>query len=172
MVKAAPAQTLGRTQLMKLIYFLETLKGVNLGYHFRLFNYGPFDSDVLSDLGNAIGENVVKEVTKISARGYGYEITPAARAQQLAEELETNEPDLAAQIDDVVRKFGAFGAAEMELRSTIVFVDREFHETEPQANSSSLTKRVRQIKPRFTEETILDRVNQMNDSGWLLSLHR
>ena len=52
MVKVAPGQTLGRTQVMKLFYFLQELKGVWLGYDFRLFTYGPFDSEVLRAFGN------------------------------------------------------------------------------------------------------------------------
>ena len=39
----------GRTALMKCLYFLQTVHRVPLGYHFGLYTYGPFDSDVLSD---------------------------------------------------------------------------------------------------------------------------
>ena len=124
----APDQKLGRTQLMKLFFFLQELKGVALGYDFRLFSYGPFDSEVLSDLGTATSSNVVKEVTKIYDRGYGYEITPASHAEQLSKELGAKQSAVAALVDEVVQEFGSFGAAELELRSTIFFVNREFLE--------------------------------------------
>jgi uncharacterized protein YwgA len=42
---------LGRTALMKLAFLLQTVRGVPLGYHFRLYTYGPYDGDVLDDLG-------------------------------------------------------------------------------------------------------------------------
>jgi uncharacterized protein len=170
MLVKAPQQTLGRTQVMKLIYFLQELKRVDLGYDFRLFNYGPFDSDVLSDLGTATSDNVVKEVTKIYARGYGYEITPNARAYHFAEDLATSDSDLAAKVDEVISEFGSFSAAELELRSTILFVDREFLESGTLTSSSNLADRVRQIKPHFCIGTILDRVNEMYGMGWLRSI--
>ena len=58
-----PNQRLGRTQVMKLLYFLQELKGIPLGYDFRLFNYGPFDSEVLSDLSLACSSNAIVEET-------------------------------------------------------------------------------------------------------------
>ena len=77
----APDRKLGRTQLMKLFYFLQELKGVQLGYDFRLFAYGPSDSEVLSDLATATSVNVAHEKTVIFARSYGFEITPGPHAE-------------------------------------------------------------------------------------------
>ena len=42
LVKSAPAP-LGRTGLMKCLFFLKTLKKVPLPYNFRLYTYGPFE---------------------------------------------------------------------------------------------------------------------------------
>jgi hypothetical protein len=54
LVAQAPGK-LGRTALMKMAYFLQTIKGVSLGYDFRMYTYGPFDQDVLDDLSTARG---------------------------------------------------------------------------------------------------------------------
>ena len=51
----------GEKLFVKLFYFLQELNGVPLGYDFRLFNYGPFDSEVLSDLSTACGLDAVAE---------------------------------------------------------------------------------------------------------------
>ena len=40
----------GRTVLQKLVYLLHVLYGVNPGYDFELYTYGPFSSQLLSDL--------------------------------------------------------------------------------------------------------------------------
>ena len=131
MVNAAPDQTLGRTQLMKLFYFLQELKEVPLGYDFRLFTYGPFDSEVLSDLSSACSRNAVIEDTIQYSRGYGYTITPAANAEKLSSELANNYSDIAGKADEVVREFGSYGAAELELRSTIfLWTAKQFHPPE------------------------------------------
>ena len=62
----APGEGIGRTAVMKLCYFLQTLKGVPLGYRFTLYSYGPFDSDVLSDLGTAESRKAVSSERKHS----------------------------------------------------------------------------------------------------------
>src|SRR5262245_15587676 len=114
MVCKAPERKLGRTQVMKLFYFLQELKGVPLEYDFRLFTYGPFDSEVLSDLATAVNLGTVVERTVIYPRGYGYEITPGSNAGRLCGDLEVIDPNLAAAVDQVVQDFGQFGAAELE----------------------------------------------------------
>ena len=49
-VKRRGRQGLGRTALMKFLYFLQQVRGVDLGYNFTLYTYGPFDAAVLEDL--------------------------------------------------------------------------------------------------------------------------
>src|SRR5687767_9026486 len=92
LVCKSPGETLGRTALMKMMYFLQELHGASLGYDFRLYTYGPFDSEVLSDLGTATNINTVNERTVLHSRGYGYEITPSAHAKRLSDELESVNP--------------------------------------------------------------------------------
>ena len=71
----APAGYLGRTALMKFCYLLQTVRQVPLGYRFTLYSYGPFDSDVLSDLGTAVQY----------LGGYGYRIRKSDRAEATIE---------------------------------------------------------------------------------------
>jgi uncharacterized protein YwgA len=167
MVDKAPLQKLGRTQVMKLFYFLQELQGVPLGYDFRLFTYGPFDSDVLGDLAAACSLETVVEQTVIYPRGYGYEISLGRHARRLSERLEQATPELASKIDAVVQEFGLLGAAELELRSTIFFIDREVVQAGATTTSRDLAARVVQIKPHFSEATVLDRIGQMRERGWL-----
>jgi uncharacterized protein YwgA len=170
MVCKAPDQKLGRTQLMKLFYFLQDLKDVSLGYDFRLFTYGPFDSEVLSDLGTACNLEIVKEEVKTYARGYGYEITPTPRAEGLSQELERTHSPIACAVDDIVRQAASYGAGELELRSTILFVDREYAMDGEMTTKDDIAIRTRGIKPHFDLATILQRVNDMDTKGWLQSV--
>lgn len=165
MVKSTPDRTLGRTQVMKLFYFLQELKGVNLGYDFRLFTYGPFDSEVLSDLATACSMNLVVEKTVIYSRGYGYDISPGSRAETLS--LDSS---LSNTVEEVVREFGFFGAAELELRSTIYYVYREFADDGRNLSAEEITERVRQIKPYFDKPSIGKRVSEMAQKGYLQNL--
>jgi len=171
MLSKAPGKKLGRTQLMKLFYFLQELKGVSLEYDFRLFTYGPFDSEVLSDLATACNLGRVCEKTVIYPRGYGYEITPGPLAEQLCNDLERNNLGLASKIDQVINEFGSLGAAELELRSTIIFVDREFTSTGTNVTAEAVVERVRQIKPHFDNSSIEQRVSELAGKGHLQSLN-
>jgi len=64
---------LGRTALMKLAFLLQTVRGVPLGYNFRLYTYGPYDGDVLDDLGQAEAMKAVESSLVAYSGGYGYE---------------------------------------------------------------------------------------------------
>ncbi len=166
MVEKAPNQKLGRTQVMKLFYFLQELKGVSLGYDFRLFTYGPFDSEVLSDLGIACSLKVVEEKTVIYARGYGYDITPGSYSAKYIQKLP---PELAERVDTVVCEFGSYTAAKLELLSTILFVDRDLKRSVTTNDGSELAEKVYQIKPHFAVPAIQTQIQEMEKQGWLQS---
>ena len=40
----------GKTALQKLVYFLQTIYGVDCGYAYEFYSYGPFASQLLNDL--------------------------------------------------------------------------------------------------------------------------
>src|SRR5438477_5059079 len=71
----APNGHIGRTALMKFSYFLQTVRGVPLGYRFTLYSYGPFDSNVLSDLSTTENLGAVQSSLTYYPGGYGYQIT-------------------------------------------------------------------------------------------------
>lgn len=170
MVKKSPDQKLGRTQLMKLLYFLQELKGIPLDYDFRLFNYGPFESEVLSDLKSACGTQTVVEKTVQYGSGFGYSIAPGVRADSRDIEIEASNPEIAAAVDEVVKEFGGFSASELELRSTIFYVDREFVDEKRQATVDEVSSRVKSIKFHFDLPAIQQRVEEMNRRGQLRSV--
>ena len=74
LIDAAPNQTLGRTALMKLLFLLTTIKSVPLGYRFRMYNYGPFDSEVLSDIDYAARLEALSVDMVRYKNGYAYNI--------------------------------------------------------------------------------------------------
>jgi len=155
---------------MKLFYFLQELKGVQLGYDFRLFNYGPFDSEVLSDLSSACGHETVVEKIVLYGRGYGYDISPGANGEKVSRSLAESDANVAQKVDEVIQEFGSCSAGELELRSTILFVDREVIQTHTTEKGSDLAEKVRRIKPHFSEPMILSRITEMKARGWLQSL--
>ena len=99
---------LGRTALMKLAFLLQTVEGLPLGYNFRLYTYGPFDEDVLNDLGQAeCMQAVVSTMIPFSGgEGYGYEFSPGPSCGQvrilLAEAIKPYE----GKLDQMIERFG------------------------------------------------------------------
>lgn len=150
---------LGRTSLMKFCYFLQNIRGVPLGYDFSLYSYGPFDSDVLSDLQLAEGMSVLQADIEYYSGGYKYNIRPSeksARAKELAQEFLTK---YKKDIDWVMQEFGNKSAGDLELLSTILFV---YEESEIRG-VGELVDRVNSIKPHFSTGQITNQI------GWLRS---
>src|SRR5579863_9410428 len=74
---------IGRTALMKYMYFLQVLRKVPLGYRFTLYSYGPFDSDVLADVETAESLGVLESSVVGYSGGYGYQIREGRGAEWL-----------------------------------------------------------------------------------------
>src|SRR5262249_29128328 len=119
LVGQAPVR-LGRTAMMKLAYLLQTVKGLPLGYDFRLHTYGPFDNDVLNDLGWAevLGAVQSEMVTFPSGSGYGYEFTPGANGGFVRQKAKGALSGHEAAIAWALEEFGGRSAAELELLTT------------------------------------------------------
>jgi hypothetical protein len=161
LVEKAPSRTLGRTAIMKLLYFLITLRRVPLGYHFTLYSYGPFDSTVLEDIDYAARLGALSSRTVMYPSGYGYDIQPGDAAEQAInwapEFITAREED----IDWVLREFGNMNATELELASTIVYVDQEWRQIGRQGTVRELAEQVNELKPRFAREAIVRRAERL-----------
>lgn len=162
-----PTGRMGRTALMKSSYFLQTVRQVPLGYRFTLYSYGPFDSDVLADLDSAEVLGAVRSNVVYYPGGYGYEIQPAAHAEHVkawaAAFLNRHRED----IDWVLSELGNLGSAELELVSTMVYVDREARRASETPSFDELLRRVRDIKPRFPELQVRRHAESLARKGLL-----
>src|ERR1019366_6020562 len=147
-------------------YFLQTIRGVPLGYEFSLYSYGPFDSDVLSDLQTAENMGILSAEVEHYSGVYKYDIRPAekaAKAKTLAKDfLENNRDDIAW----ATKTFANRSAAELELLSTIVYLNAE----EGIANLQQLAERVKTVKPHFSELEISRQIHWLNETQVLLAL--
>lgn len=169
LVERSPQGALGRTAIVKLLYLLQEVRRVPLGYDFRLYTYGPFDSDVLNDLETAQSFQVLHVRTVLYPSGYGYEVKAGTKAEtvktRVAPWLASHESDLAWAADN----FAARSASELEIIATIVYVAREFAKQAKPYVLVDLARRVREVKPRFPEQYILDRCEEARETGLLPS---
>ncbi len=161
---------LGRTALVKLCYFLQTLRSVPVGYRFTLYSYGPFDSDVLADLQTAESLGLVTCDFVTYPGGYGYEIRTgkqARRARVLACDFLKR---YSSDIEWVLAEFGSYNASDLELLSTIIFVDREVGRTADKLNVAQVVRRVKDVKPHFVESYIEEKVRHLQTKRLLANV--
>src|SRR5882757_9401365 len=145
---------LDRTALMKLCYFLQTLRNVPLGYRFTLFSYGPFDSNVLSDLASAETFGALSSDVVLHSSGYSYQIDLSPKSESLKGWAADFIKHYDADFDWVINEFGKWESGDLELLSTIVYVDRESRRASETLSSNVLVQRVHDVKPRFEEAYI------------------
>ncbi len=160
---------IGRTALMKYMYFLQTLRDVPLGYNFSLYTYGPFDPDVLSDLDLSVAMKISRSTLEQYPGGYGYKIRAGENANGIKKEKKKFISKYQKDIDWLFEKFGTYSSAELELVSTIVYVDREFSAKKTKDKNDALLESVREIKPHFDKEKIRKFIENLNGNGLLKS---
>jgi uncharacterized protein len=152
LVKKSPSQDLGRTAIMKLAYFLTTVRDVPLGYRFTLYSYGPFDSSVLQDVDVASTLGALRSQPVSYPTGVGYSIQPANRSEEVESLAKAFLDEHEDDINWVIEEFGKLTAAELELASTIVYIDRE---SAGEIAAPELARRVHDVKPHFSIDRIL-----------------
>ena len=165
-----PAEKLGHTAVMKHVYFLKTLRGVPLDYWFSLYIYGPFDSDVLYDLAYAEALQAVQSTMVTYKSGYAYEIRPGPKAPNIKRHASGFLRSVRPHVDWVVKEFGDLNASDLELVSTIVYVDREFVNDHEPVSLEQLTDRVHAVKPHCSQAKVRQKVRQLKSKGLLLSV--
>ena len=165
-VNEAAPHPLGRTAVMKLVYFLQTLKGLPLGYNFRIYTYGPYDSQVLEDLKVAEIKSAVKSSVVEYGKGTGYAITPGSEADSItsrSSSLNSYHKDIASIIAD----FGRRSALDLEMASTIVFVDRTEASSGRHVNICEVAQKVREMKPRLDLSRIVKEAQSLKKKGYV-----
>lgn len=172
LAEQAPAGHIGRTALMKYMYLLQTVRDVPLGYSFSMYSYGPFDSDVLADLSSGEVLNVVNSIPVAFPGGYGYRITPGPRADFAKDNAGRFLEDHKEDVDWLFAVFGRLNSAELELTSTIVYVDREFAKKKELVSTAQIAAEVNDIKPHFSHERIEEFVEELLNQNVLISTAR
>ena len=160
----------GKTKLQKLVFLLQELHGVESGYRFSLYTYGPFGSQIRQDLDIVDSLEGVK-VEMVGTGLGGYHIAPGNLNAELRERGNDfiTDPDVSKSLDGLVREFGEYNARELELRSTIIFVYRRAGIPKSEAGRHKLIRLVKAIKPRFSEHEIEQAVGELQEGEHISS---
>lgn len=165
LVECSPNKVLGRTAIMKLVYFLTTLRDVPLGYRFTLYAYGPFDSEVLRDVDYASSLGALSTQLVRYPSGYGYSITTGSEIEEVESLGEKFVQAHQEDIDWVTAEFADLNASELELVSTIVYINRESEDLP--TTEDELAQRVHDVKPHFDAAQILRKIDNLREKNLL-----
>jgi hypothetical protein len=169
LVRRAPG-VVGRTALMKCLLFLKTLREVPLPYTFRLYTYGPFDSKVLEDLRYAESLGAIRSTLIAYPGGQGYQLQAGPDAGKIEERASDFLDRYRESIDWVLDEFGNRSAIDLEMASTLIYVDRSLAEKGSKVPASELAKRVHDIKPHLTTDVIEGEARRLKDRGLLTAV--
>ena len=162
LVKKAHPHPLGRTAIMKLVYFLQALHKVPLGYDFRIYTYGPYDSQVLEDLKVAELKGALRSSAVGYAVGTGYAITPGPAVDEVVDRARSIQ-DFISKVALVLGDFGNRSAIDLEMSSTLVFVDQAEFSSDFQA----LARKVKEMKPRLEIANIVQEAKLLKKKGYI-----
>ena len=154
-LQSTPNPQFGKTALQKMVYLFQAIYKVNCGYNFELYTYGPFTSQLLHDLDVTEHMGGV-EVCRVDASNGGYKIVPGKKADVIIKKGENflNDPEIKTKFSQLIANFGKYGAAGLELRSTIVYVMHDFQGRGFQPDTEEIVQMVEEIKPKFSSDEI------------------
>jgi len=144
----------GKTALQKMIFLLQEIYGVDVGYSFGFHTFGPFASELLGDLDFAeqMGAVVVKSVD--GTYGNGYSIETGENVERVKTESSGFLSQHCEAIDKLVSEFGRKNAKQLELLTTIVYLNNEIMFDEHKMNRSEAISKIRELKPKFTDTEV------------------
>jgi uncharacterized protein len=142
---------LGKTALMKLLHLLQEGRSVPLGYRFTLYNYGPYDTEVMSDI--EFAESLGRVTVTYLGTDQGYEIQATGVPGALR-------PELLEPLSVLMGHFGDLNARDLELRSTLLYLSRDFAD-------SDLVRRLRELKPKYSEDEVQAGLNDLRSKKYI-----
>ena len=149
---------LGKTSVMKLLYLLQEGYGIDLGYSFSLYTYGPYDSAVMGDIDYASNIGVL-DVKYQGDRGY--EIKSGEDADQIKDYQNEFKKKHSDSLEALFNHFGQCNAKELELRSTLVLIAND----NPKITNEKLIEVLKKVKPRFSDDEIGQAIDDLRQSG-------
>ena len=152
-------QQLGKKALQKKVHLIQELGGVNAGYRFSFYTYGPYSVGLAGDL-HVIANSGGAEISYNSSDNL-HQISASKSTDQMIKLgqgfIEKNQP----AINKVLEAFGNRTAKGLELVSTIAYLHRhspkEFEDTE------KLAKHVMELKPKYTETEVTTAIGKVKD---------
>lgn len=149
---------LGKKALQKTVHLIQELGGVDTGYKFSFYTYGPYSSELAGDL------DVVAALGGVSVTYNGtdnyYLIKPSPESDNLVKKGETFIEGNKKPIEKVMESFGGRLAKELELVSTVAYLRRHMPKREFE-NNQALSEQVKELKPKYSYEEVSKAIDEV-----------
>ncbi len=142
---------LGKKALQKNVHLIQEFGGVDAGYRFSFYTYGPYSSELSGDLDIVAASRGV--VVNYDSPQNFYSIAPSDGADKIIgrgeDFLKANE----AAINRVLDTFKGRYAKDLELTSTIAYLRRNAPKDEFESDEK-LRAHVQALKPKYSSQEI------------------
>ncbi len=143
-----------KAALQRIVYILQEIYSLPLGYDFALYNYGPYCANLTGDMEYTVYIGGIEE--------HYIPGTPAARAtilktgskadSLLEEALDFLKAHPVSNLDETLLKLGNFESYELDILATLHMIYRELHEGE--RSREVLLLKLKEIKPRSHDQAV------------------
>ena len=151
-------QQLGKKALQKKVHLIQEFGGVDTGYRFSFYTYGPYAVSLAGDL-DVIANSGGAKIRYVSWDNH-YLIGPDENTDRMIERgqkfLEKNQ----IAIDKVLTAFGSRSAKGLELVSTIAYLRRHAPKEEFEDNGK-LVRHVKALKPKYSEMEVESAIDEV-----------
>ena len=150
--------------LQKGLYFLQEMRGVQLGYEFVVYRHGPFSFELKDELERLRGEGILKWIFRSSPQ-----YSPSLASTPFSKELRGELPNFMAKYDDsltfVAENIGPMKSKQLERVSTAFYFL-----TKGVEGDDEVTRMVCDAKPHIPHDEELEAVRYIRkiaeQAGW------
>lgn len=155
---------MGKTAVMKTIFMLQQVKHMDLGCEFSIYTYGPYNADVMEDIDELVSDGLLSS-SAYSYKDYiGYTLSATDSGEEAVSNLKDQDAAALKETLDFVR---GKNAKELELYSTIIYIEDWYLKNKKANSVSAIVKKVHEIKPHFSEETIQNAYTCLSAASFL-----
>lgn len=155
---------MGKTAIMKTVFMLQQVKHVDLGCEFSIYTYGPYSADVMEDIDELVSDGLLSSNAYVYKDYIGYKLSATDSGAEAVPSLKGETVSALKEILDFV---GKKTAKELELYSTIIYVDDWYLKNRKANNMAAIIKKVHELKPHFSEEIIQKSYTCLSEASFL-----
>lgn len=169
LLKAAEsAQNPIKTYIAKILYIAEACKRIQQKYPWKIRTYGPFpEGDIFDREINALRSAGFLKKSDEYSQVADLPLNISSQGNGKLRELEDKYPlaEYKNAIESIISDFQPFGAREMELRATLIYV----HKTNPDLDYDRLVTKFKEVKGgKFHDNEIESAYVELVEKGYMV----